>query len=230
MIVLISSASQPITTATIEMLRTLIIFCSPKHRLALFKADLIPQLITTLHPQSLPFAETEDIHACLISNITSSFWLATPDSLTQLRIKDRNEQQAVHKTKHAGANKPIACIILLLDRKVSGMNVTITFHIPKSWSGPPDEPKDEPEDPKDPLELEREDPQDKKTMLPEKKTLKQQQRPSIHKQDKSILIHKQDSDWREMILSFMRKDMMKIDQPSQPSNHWDRINPDPVEQ
>ncbi|KAK2944130.1 hypothetical protein BLNAU_20962 [Blattamonas nauphoetae] len=79
MMLLISSPSQAITTAAMKMLRTLIIFCSPKNRLALFKADLIPQLITTLHPQSLPFAETEDIHACLISNITSSLWLSTPN-------------------------------------------------------------------------------------------------------------------------------------------------------
>ncbi|KAK2942324.1 hypothetical protein BLNAU_22749 [Blattamonas nauphoetae] len=106
----------------------------------------------------------------------------------------QNDQKTYGRLKHAGANKPIACIILLLDRKVSGMNVTITFHIPKSWSGPPDEPKDEPEDPKDPLELEREDPQDKKTMLPEKKTLKQQQPAADEYPDnKEIILFKDSS-------------------------------------
>ncbi|KAK2942377.1 hypothetical protein BLNAU_22720 [Blattamonas nauphoetae] len=72
--------------------------CSPKVHLALVKADLIPQLINTLNPQSLPFAETVDLHANLMKTITYSLWLATPYYLRQLKTNDRNEQQAVCET------------------------------------------------------------------------------------------------------------------------------------
>ncbi|KAK2953200.1 hypothetical protein BLNAU_11825 [Blattamonas nauphoetae] len=96
--VLISSASKVITAAAMKMLKTLITFCSARVNLTLVKADLIPQLIITLNPMSLSFAEAEDIHTCLISAISSSLWLSTPDGLALLKIEDRNEQQAVHET------------------------------------------------------------------------------------------------------------------------------------
>ncbi|KAK2954629.1 hypothetical protein BLNAU_10480 [Blattamonas nauphoetae] len=98
MMVLFSSPSQVITTATMKMLRTLIDWCSPKIRLALFKADLIPQLINTLNILSLSFTEAIDIHTCLMKTITRSLSLTTPDGLRYLRITDRNEQQSVHET------------------------------------------------------------------------------------------------------------------------------------
>ncbi|KAK2946519.1 hypothetical protein BLNAU_18561 [Blattamonas nauphoetae] len=97
-VVLISSASQVITTATMEILRYLIELCSSKVRLALFKADLLPQLITTLNPHSLSFAEAEDIHIYLMKSILTFLWLATPDSFASLKIKDRDEQLAIHET------------------------------------------------------------------------------------------------------------------------------------
>ncbi|KAK2955179.1 hypothetical protein BLNAU_9908 [Blattamonas nauphoetae] len=81
-----------------KMLNTLLQQCSKRVHLALVKADLIPQLITTLNPHSLSFAEAEDIHINLLKPTTHSLWLATPDGLTELRIKDGNEQQAVHET------------------------------------------------------------------------------------------------------------------------------------
>ncbi|KAK2957501.1 hypothetical protein BLNAU_7400 [Blattamonas nauphoetae] len=97
-LVLISSSNRVITTAMVKILKTLIIWCSTKVRLALVKADLIPQLMNTLNPQSLSFAEGVNIHINLMKIITSSLWLATPDAIRRLAITDANEQQAVHET------------------------------------------------------------------------------------------------------------------------------------
>ncbi|KAK2953916.1 hypothetical protein BLNAU_11176 [Blattamonas nauphoetae] len=97
-VVLISSPSQIITTAAMKMLKSLIVCCSTNHKLALVKADLIPQLITTLNPHSLSFTETVDIHTCLLSIMYKFVHLATPLGLAQLRIEDDDEQQAVHET------------------------------------------------------------------------------------------------------------------------------------
>ncbi|KAK2950711.1 hypothetical protein BLNAU_14382 [Blattamonas nauphoetae] len=97
-VVLLSSPSQTITTKSMKILDTLFHFCSEKVHLALVKADLIPQLINTLNPQTLSFAEGVDIHTRLIYRITHPFWLATPNNLKKLGIKDDYEQQAVHET------------------------------------------------------------------------------------------------------------------------------------
>ncbi|KAK2948836.1 hypothetical protein BLNAU_16179 [Blattamonas nauphoetae] len=96
--VLISSTSQVITTASMELLRRLTWLCSAKVRLSLMKADLIPQLINILNPQSLSFDEAEYIHVHLSRIITLSLELASPDGLEKLGIKDRDEQQAIHET------------------------------------------------------------------------------------------------------------------------------------
>ncbi|KAK2951595.1 hypothetical protein BLNAU_13479 [Blattamonas nauphoetae] len=97
-VVLISSASQVIATATMEMLEHLISSCSVKVCLALVKADMIPQLIISLNLQSLSVAEAVDIHTCLLSTIQYSFWLTTLGALALLGIEDRKEQLAVNKT------------------------------------------------------------------------------------------------------------------------------------
>ncbi|KAK2948869.1 hypothetical protein BLNAU_16212 [Blattamonas nauphoetae] len=97
-VVLISSTSQVVITAAMKMLNSLITNCSATYRLALIKADLIPQLIIILNPQSLSFEEAVDINFQLLSTITDSLWLATPFFLIQLQITDRDEQQAVQKT------------------------------------------------------------------------------------------------------------------------------------
>ncbi|KAK2954951.1 hypothetical protein BLNAU_10091 [Blattamonas nauphoetae] len=73
-------------------------FGTAEVRLALVKADLIPQITTTLNPQSLSFTEAVDIHTNLMISITHSVWLSTPDGLAELGIEDRDEQQAVHET------------------------------------------------------------------------------------------------------------------------------------
>ncbi|KAK2942909.1 hypothetical protein BLNAU_22168 [Blattamonas nauphoetae] len=97
-VVLISSPSHVITTAAMIMLEKLITNGSPKVRLALVKADLIPQLVLHLNPPSLPLLDVQDIHMCLISIIAQSLWLATPDGLNKLRCRYHDEQQAVHET------------------------------------------------------------------------------------------------------------------------------------
>ncbi|KAK2954941.1 hypothetical protein BLNAU_10081 [Blattamonas nauphoetae] len=96
--VLISSASQDITSATMEMLLKLIWSCSENVRLDLVEADLIPQLINTLNPQSLSFAEAFDIHSNLMKSLTHCFWLVTPNGLSRIGIEDDDGLQAVHKT------------------------------------------------------------------------------------------------------------------------------------
>ncbi|KAK2940591.1 hypothetical protein BLNAU_24505 [Blattamonas nauphoetae] len=96
-VVLVYSTSHSVITAAIKMLRNLIIWCSAPSRLDLVKADLIPQLMNTLNPQSLSFAKSADIHTCLISTICRSFWIITPYFLTELGIEDGDEQQAIHE-------------------------------------------------------------------------------------------------------------------------------------
>ncbi|KAK2943930.1 hypothetical protein BLNAU_21133 [Blattamonas nauphoetae] len=97
-VVLISSASQAITTVTMEMLGALILCCSTKTLLALVKGDLIPQLVITLNPLSLPFDNAVDIHNNLMTTVRNSLWLATPYYLAILGIYNHDEQQAVRET------------------------------------------------------------------------------------------------------------------------------------
>ncbi|KAK2943318.1 hypothetical protein BLNAU_21743 [Blattamonas nauphoetae] len=97
-LVLISSTNPVITTAALEMLRTLFVWSSTKSLLALVQADLIPQIINTLNLQSLSFEEVKDMHINLMKITWSSLALSSPDSLSQLGIEDRNEQQAVRTT------------------------------------------------------------------------------------------------------------------------------------
>ncbi|KAK2956571.1 hypothetical protein BLNAU_8411 [Blattamonas nauphoetae] len=96
--VLISSASQAITTASMEILEAQLNHCSEKLRLTFVKADLIPQLINTLNPLSLSFAEAVDIHASLMTVINQTVFLATQDGLEDLEIEEDDEQQIVHDT------------------------------------------------------------------------------------------------------------------------------------
>ncbi|KAK2952930.1 hypothetical protein BLNAU_12106 [Blattamonas nauphoetae] len=96
--VLISSIDQTITAAVLAKLRTLIKRCSTTYRFTLVKADLIPQLINTLNPQTLSFTEAEDIHINLMKLILESLWLATPYGLTCLEIADTFEPQSLLAT------------------------------------------------------------------------------------------------------------------------------------
>ncbi|KAK2944309.1 hypothetical protein BLNAU_20754 [Blattamonas nauphoetae] len=97
-VVLISSASPAITTATVKMLGDMIVGCSANVRLDLVHADLIPQLINILDPQSLSIAEAVDIHINLIKSIRQSLWLASAFGLAELDIGDDDDKQAVHET------------------------------------------------------------------------------------------------------------------------------------
>ncbi|KAK2950453.1 hypothetical protein BLNAU_14571 [Blattamonas nauphoetae] len=96
-LVLLSTPSQVIATATMEMLSELFEWCSATVHFPLVKSDLIPQLISLLNPLSLSFAEAVDIHTYLISIISYSIWLATPLGLKQLETEDDDEDQAVHE-------------------------------------------------------------------------------------------------------------------------------------
>ncbi|KAK2954142.1 hypothetical protein BLNAU_10959 [Blattamonas nauphoetae] len=80
------------------MLNQVNLSCSATVGLALVKADLIPQIVTTLNPQSLSFSDAVDIHTNFMNVISYSLWLSTPDGLDKLKIKDGYEQQAVHET------------------------------------------------------------------------------------------------------------------------------------
>ncbi|KAK2950457.1 hypothetical protein BLNAU_14575 [Blattamonas nauphoetae] len=93
-----NSDHQAITTASMKMLKTLLESCSPNIHLTLVKADLIAQLVITLNPQSLSFAETVDIHTGVISNISISLWLATTNGLAGLETKDDDEDKVVYET------------------------------------------------------------------------------------------------------------------------------------
>ncbi|KAK2955011.1 hypothetical protein BLNAU_9942 [Blattamonas nauphoetae] len=97
-VVLISSTSQAIIKASVEMLERLILWCSAQVRLTLVKADLIPHLINTLNMQALSFTESVDIHINVIKIIRRFLWLATAGAQADLEIEDDDEQQAVQKT------------------------------------------------------------------------------------------------------------------------------------
>ncbi|KAK2955237.1 hypothetical protein BLNAU_9789 [Blattamonas nauphoetae] len=97
-VVLVSSTSQVIIKASMKMVEILTHNCSAQQRFALVKADLIPQLIISLDPQSLSFDEAVDIHIDLIHILTASFSFTFPDTLATLKIPDCDEQQSVHET------------------------------------------------------------------------------------------------------------------------------------
>ncbi|KAK2950833.1 hypothetical protein BLNAU_14251 [Blattamonas nauphoetae] len=90
--VLISSANKAITTATMGMLHFLSVYCSAEVRLALVKADLIPQIINSLNPLSLSFVEADNIHTSLILIIRQFLTLAAPLGLARLRIEHDDER------------------------------------------------------------------------------------------------------------------------------------------
>ncbi|KAK2953974.1 hypothetical protein BLNAU_11076 [Blattamonas nauphoetae] len=81
-----------------EILKQRIWNSSEKVRLAFVTADLIPQLINNLNPLSISFVEAADINFCLLTVISHSVWLATPNGLTELKIYKQDEQRAVHET------------------------------------------------------------------------------------------------------------------------------------
>ncbi|KAK2944936.1 hypothetical protein BLNAU_20112 [Blattamonas nauphoetae] len=81
-----------------KMINSLIFFCSAEVLHALVNADLFPQLVISLNPLSLPFAEAVDSHMNVMRVITNSLWLSTPDGLEQLEIEDNDRQQTVHET------------------------------------------------------------------------------------------------------------------------------------
>ncbi|KAK2953084.1 hypothetical protein BLNAU_12073 [Blattamonas nauphoetae] len=83
---------------SVKILYNLFAHCSPEILVALIKADLIPQLVSSLNPLSQSFAEDADIHLNVMKIIQTSLWYATPGGLTYLELKDGNEQQAVHET------------------------------------------------------------------------------------------------------------------------------------
>ncbi|KAK2956977.1 hypothetical protein BLNAU_8052 [Blattamonas nauphoetae] len=97
-VVLVSTPNRVITAAAMKIVETLVYYCSPPIRLAFIKADLIPQIINTLHPLSLSFVKAQDIHNNLIEIIRSTVWLSRPSRFRKLGIEDRNEQQAVQET------------------------------------------------------------------------------------------------------------------------------------
>ncbi|KAK2947022.1 hypothetical protein BLNAU_18024 [Blattamonas nauphoetae] len=126
-VVLTSSASQIITTAEMKMLTRLVENCSPKVRLALLHADLIPQLVSTLNPQSLSFAIAEDIHTCFLEIIINSVWLATPHGLSIQDNKDDYKRVGVHYTKHPSTSEHFELGLVedeKLDRMEDGLLIT----------------------------------------------------------------------------------------------------------
>ncbi|KAK2959910.1 hypothetical protein BLNAU_5107 [Blattamonas nauphoetae] len=95
---LVSSPSKIIATTAMKIVGRLILYSSPKILHTLINADLIPQIIISLNPLSLSFAEAEDIHKYLIDIITKSIRLAALESLAYQGTNDDNELQTVHET------------------------------------------------------------------------------------------------------------------------------------
>ncbi|KAK2954370.1 hypothetical protein BLNAU_10702 [Blattamonas nauphoetae] len=95
---LVSSPSQVITTAALNLLKNLLTNCSPRLRLALVQADLIPQIISSLNPLSFSFAEAVDIHIHLMRILNQSVRLTTLFGLEKLGIEDGNGPQVIFET------------------------------------------------------------------------------------------------------------------------------------
>ncbi|KAK2959576.1 hypothetical protein BLNAU_5354 [Blattamonas nauphoetae] len=96
--VILSSPNRAIITATLEIIEFLIWSCSLKLHLALVNANLIPQLIDSLNPQSLSLTEAVDIHTSFMGIISHSLMLTTHFCVENLEHEDADEQQAVHET------------------------------------------------------------------------------------------------------------------------------------
>ncbi|KAK2959587.1 hypothetical protein BLNAU_5365 [Blattamonas nauphoetae] len=97
-VVLISSASHTITTAAMKMLKNLINSCSFRYLRALIRADLVPQLVVTLSPQSLSFPKSQDIHTCLLLTFGKSFSLTIYFFDEEIGVNRHDKQQAVCET------------------------------------------------------------------------------------------------------------------------------------
>ncbi|KAK2940295.1 putative serpin family protein [Blattamonas nauphoetae] len=96
-VVFVSSANQRITKEAMRIVNELLENSSPKFCLNLVKADLVPHLIASLHPQSLSLADAEDIHTFLMEAIAAGLWLGTPDGLLQLEIEHPSDRDTVHE-------------------------------------------------------------------------------------------------------------------------------------
>ncbi|KAK2964063.1 hypothetical protein BLNAU_1144 [Blattamonas nauphoetae] len=120
--VLLSSTNKTMITASMKMLKSQSQDCSNNHLLALVKADLIPQLIATLNPQSVSLSDCAYIHTYLMDIIIHSVWWSTPTSLTYLGIEDRDEQQAVREVNQTSTNDEVWIVVAERKaRKVSGI-------------------------------------------------------------------------------------------------------------
>ncbi|KAK2959936.1 hypothetical protein BLNAU_5133 [Blattamonas nauphoetae] len=97
-LVLLSSPNQVIKTASMKMLQTVVANCSAPLKLLLVKADVFDQLIVSLNPLLASSPDSKHIHSKLLSIIANSVWLITPISLSELEIKDPDEQQALRET------------------------------------------------------------------------------------------------------------------------------------
>ncbi|KAK2942288.1 hypothetical protein BLNAU_22815 [Blattamonas nauphoetae] len=82
------------------MLVRLLDLSSPQFRLELIEAQLIPQIIISLNPQSSVVRETLRMNASLLNLIASSLDLATQEELALLKIEPNREQQKVFQTVH----------------------------------------------------------------------------------------------------------------------------------
>ncbi|KAK2952673.1 hypothetical protein BLNAU_12322 [Blattamonas nauphoetae] len=97
-VVLISTSSLAIIAVSMKILNDLLWYNSTNDLLAVVRADLITQIINTLNPLSLSFAEAEDIHVNLLKTITRPVRLSTPDGFPKLQNSHDDDQQAVHET------------------------------------------------------------------------------------------------------------------------------------
>ncbi|KAK2949981.1 hypothetical protein BLNAU_15124 [Blattamonas nauphoetae] len=97
-IVLLPSDKNKLATATLQMVKLLLLDCSSTVRLNLVKADLIPRLITHLHPLSVSFPDFPEIPSHLTAIIDASIWLGTQVGLGKLGIEDADEQNTINQT------------------------------------------------------------------------------------------------------------------------------------
>ncbi|KAK2949712.1 hypothetical protein BLNAU_15383 [Blattamonas nauphoetae] len=80
------------------MLSNQVSYSPTEHRLALVKANLIPQLITSLDPLSYSFTDAKDLHISLINVLSKFIQLAPPLEFRHLDSVGHRQQQITHET------------------------------------------------------------------------------------------------------------------------------------
>ncbi|KAK2943245.1 hypothetical protein BLNAU_21817 [Blattamonas nauphoetae] len=98
MVVLTSSANQIPVPETLDLLIDLIMSSSSNVHLSLINLNLVPQLLSSLNPQSLSFEDAPDVVLFVASLLSQLLQISSPHSLIKLEIENNWDRSALHDT------------------------------------------------------------------------------------------------------------------------------------